>query len=501
MELRQNMQTMVWDKQPVIGMAPSRATDRLWEVLYHALTLTGACGAAIARIQGDRLVTLASAGAGAPAVGSQVSIATSFAGLCAQSGHLLHCEDTQSDERLNAAACRALNVRSILVAPVSSGDAVAGVIVVSSPLPRAFTNSHVAILDALAMVLGRALPKEAKILVQAGPPPKPASAATALRTAAPAAARPVSQAWQATPSPLSQGPCGKTHTHESTVDMQSVTQKDSAPVSLAAAASPLRGDGNVQTRRPATPAAIPAPAANPANTESHQILRFRKSERMIHWSIAIPFLVCFTTALILVIFYNLHPQRPYRLVFSYLHRLSGACLVVLPLWSAMRAYRDRRIHLGNVREALTWGVDEVKWLLLMGPAALNSKIELPPQGKFNAAEKMNFLMVLCTCPLFAATGLLIWSFHVAFLSWVVHLAMAALAAPLMLGHIFMATVNPGTRVGLSGMFSGYVDRHWAAHHYTRWYRKNFAPGHAIEETKRERQGRFITLFQCPSEGE
>jgi cytochrome b subunit of formate dehydrogenase len=44
---------------------------------------------------------------------------------------------------------------------------------------------------------------------------------------------------------------------------------------------------------------------------------------------------------------------------------------------------------------------------------------------------------------------------------------------LMVGHVYMALINPGTKAGLKGMISGYVDRHWARHHYGRWYRENF----------------------------
>jgi hypothetical protein len=51
--------------------------------------------------------------------------------------------------------------------------------------------------------------------------------------------------------------------------------------------------------------------------------------------------------------------------------------------------------------------------------------------------------------------------------------MAVAGIPLVVGHIFMATVNPGTRVGLSGMVTGWVDREWARHHYRRWYREHF----------------------------
>jgi cytochrome b subunit of formate dehydrogenase len=90
--------------------------------------------------------------------------------------------------------------------------------------------------------------------------------------------------------------------------------------------------------------------------------------------------------------------------------------------------------------------------------------------------------------------------HISILSWILHVGMAAIAAPLMLGHIFMATINPETRVGLSGMLTGYVDRHWARHHYTRWYREHFERDHAHDKQGgQSRQPRRPPLLQCPSE--
>ncbi len=44
----------------------------------------------------------------------------------------------------------------------------------------------------------------------------------------------------------------------------------------------------------------------------------------------------------------------------------------------------------------------------------------------------------------------------------------------------MATINPSTRVGLKGMITGFVNRHWAAHHYPKWFRAH----HADEKTDR-----------------
>jgi formate dehydrogenase subunit gamma len=220
-------------------------------------------------------------------------------------------------------------------------------------------------------------------------------------------------------------------------------------------------------------------AANP------KILRFAKSERIVHWAIAGPFLVSFATAIILVVIYNPDSSRPFRSLFAGLHRASGVALIVLPMLAALKSRGDARIHFYNVKQAWTWVYDDFKWLALMGLAAVNSKIRLPEQGKFNAAEKLNFMVLMTTYPLYVATGLLMWLTHLAILSWILHFVMAMLATPLLLGHLFMALINRSSRPGLQGMISGFVDRHWAKHHYRRWYREHHET--ALEQPSGERR--------------
>jgi formate dehydrogenase subunit gamma len=211
-----------------------------------------------------------------------------------------------------------------------------------------------------------------------------------------------------------------------------------------------------------------------AASNADEILRFHRSERHLHWAIAIPFTVCYLTAAILVLVYNAHPVWPLRAVFSWTHRIAGGCLIVLPPLAVARHWRDFRLHVQNVRWGWRWTLDDVKWLLLMGPATFCSRIALPHQGKFNAGEKINFVVIMCTYPIYVATGLTIWFAGVPFVSWLVHVFLAVfVATPLLLGHVFMALVNPDTRVGLSGMLSGLVDRHWARHHYRYWYDQTF----------------------------
>jgi len=241
---------------------------------------------------------------------------------------------------------------------------------------------------------------------------------------------------------------------------------------------------------PPEPNAAESDAGAPTVTEaglSGQILRFRKSEISLHWSIAIPVMVCYATGFILKVFYNLHSGSVSQDVFSWIHRIAGAGLIVFPLFAAIRNWRDYRVHLDNIKVAWTWTIDDLKWLVLMGAAAVSRRITLPDQHKFNAAEKLNFMMVMCTYPLFIATGLLLWMPGLRFWSWVIHVALAMAITPLLLGHIYMALVNPGTRVGLGGMISGYVDRQWARHHYRRWYREVFGDdakgGAEVEEVR------------------
>ncbi|WP_273381677.1 hypothetical protein [Symbiobacterium thermophilum] len=65
------------------------------------------------------------------------------------------------------------------------------------------------------------------------------------------------------------------------------------------------------------------------------------------------------------------------------------------------------------------------------------------------------------------------SFPPALMQWVIltHSGMAMLLGCAVLGHIYLATLMPGFREGLSGMFSGWVPAKWAKDHYRKWYRE------------------------------
>ena len=212
------------------------------------------------------------------------------------------------------------------------------------------------------------------------------------------------------------------------------------------------------------------------DTKSHdedKILRFQKCERIIHWALAIPFIVCYISALIIIIYYNPDPTRPFRDVFSWIHKISGICFIVLPLVVLFSSRRNLKLHFNNMKRAWTWTKEDFKWLGFKGLTLFTKKVSLPEQGKFNAAEKLNFMTLIVTYPIYILSGILLWISQDSLLFLLVHYIAAIISTPFLLGHTFMATTNPETRVAFPGMVTGFVDRNYVKHYHSRWYRENF----------------------------
>ncbi len=211
-----------------------------------------------------------------------------------------------------------------------------------------------------------------------------------------------------------------------------------------------------------------------------KVLRFRAAERQIHWAIAIPVTICVLSATVLVLVYNTDRQRPFRDVVSWIHRISAICMIVLPALAVIRNIDDLKIHLHNMKQAWSWTFEDLKWLFLMGFAAVSTRVQLPAAGKFNAAQKVNFMTTMTTYPLFIFTGVMIWREGASVYYWLAHVSLAAVVIPVLLGHVYMAAFNPSSRAALKGMITGYVDRRWLKHHHARWYRENFEDKRTLE---------------------
>jgi putative methionine-R-sulfoxide reductase with GAF domain len=124
--------------------------SRLNEELVQACVATGATGAAIALVRGDEIVCHASAGPHAPSVGARLDPHSGLSGACIRTREVQHCSDTQTDNRVDAEACRRLGVRSVVVLPLMDREQLFGVLEVLSSQPDAFDKKDLDALQTLA---------------------------------------------------------------------------------------------------------------------------------------------------------------------------------------------------------------------------------------------------------------------------------------------------------------------------------------------------------------
>jgi GAF domain-containing protein len=122
-------------------------------IAERAQLITSASGAAVAIGDNDGMVCRASAGT-APDMGAQLRPDSGLSGYCLRSGELVHCADTQTDPRIDAAAARQLDLGSIIIVPVFVAGRLAGVLEVLSSRPNAFDDRQVIRLERFAELLG-----------------------------------------------------------------------------------------------------------------------------------------------------------------------------------------------------------------------------------------------------------------------------------------------------------------------------------------------------------
>jgi len=129
-------------------------------VAERALTITGADGVAIALAEGDAVICRASSGSVAPDPGARVDPDYGFSGACLASGRVVRCDDSETDQRVDAVVCRSLAVRSMVAVPLLAKETVIGLVEAFSSEPFGFNDSDVRGLTLLAELILSALKPE-----------------------------------------------------------------------------------------------------------------------------------------------------------------------------------------------------------------------------------------------------------------------------------------------------------------------------------------------------
>jgi N-acetylmuramoyl-L-alanine amidase/putative methionine-R-sulfoxide reductase with GAF domain len=130
-------------------------------VAARAVAITGADGVAIALAEENAIVCRAVFGRTAPDKGIRLDPEAGFSGACLRSGQTVRCDDSDSDLRVNAEACRALGARSMIAAPLSAKGRVVGLLEAFSTETFGFNDKDVRSLNLLGeLILAAIRPEE-----------------------------------------------------------------------------------------------------------------------------------------------------------------------------------------------------------------------------------------------------------------------------------------------------------------------------------------------------
>ena len=128
--------------------------DSIMELIAaRAQELTGANAGVVEIADGDEMVYRVTTGEATPFLGVRLKQATSLSGLCVAEGRVLHSDDTSTDPRVDAEACRRVNARSMLCVPLAHQDRTVGVLKVYSPVPNGFDSGDVETLELLSKLI------------------------------------------------------------------------------------------------------------------------------------------------------------------------------------------------------------------------------------------------------------------------------------------------------------------------------------------------------------
>ena len=201
-----------------------------------------------------------------------------------------------------------------------------------------------------------------------------------------------------------------------------------------------------------------------AGAKNHErIKRFQKSEIIYHWVQGLPFLLLLISGGLILLskFYQLEPGiiNSLRIFHKTSATAWGVGLVIAFFFIGFK------VHLENLRQILTWTKDDLNWMVLSPRVIFNSKIKVPDAGKFNPGQKLNMLLVIGYFFGFLTTGLLMWFRGTILVSWYVHVGLFFSALGSLGGHLYLSFIHPSTRIGLGGIFHGWVPRKYVEHHH------------------------------------
>lgn len=197
------------------------------------------------------------------------------------------------------------------------------------------------------------------------------------------------------------------------------------------------------------------------------VARYTSKERGNHWIVALCFILAALSGLALFhpslfFFSSLFGGGPWARI---LHPFIGVVMFLFFCITMVRFWK-----LNRMTDA------DRQWMTQIKAVVMNREKDLPEVGKYNAAQKYMFwLMVICMW-LLILSGIVMWRPYFAYafpidinrIAVVVHALSAVVLVIGTIVHVYAAIWVKGT---LRAMMRGNVSAAWAKHHHPAWYRE------------------------------
>ena len=208
--------------------------------------------------------------------------------------------------------------------------------------------------------------------------------------------------------------------------------------------------------------------------QGQKVERYRKPTRILHWGHAVSFLILLGSGLIIFFFPGsaLSGNGWLRIM----HRVAGIVFIGLPL---LYLLVSGKAALRGMKLAFRWGLDDLEWVRVAPEYYyIRDERAMPPQGFFNTAQKVWWLMVIVLGPVIAITGVLLWIFEASAatqfyqLMLFIHSVSFIISGNMLLIHIYLAVIHPISHPLKTGpwgaMTGGKVTMGYARSHHGKW---------------------------------
>lgn len=158
-----------------------------------------------------------------------------------------------------------------------------------------------------------------------------------------------------------------------------------------------------------------------------------------------------------------------------MHIAIGVIWTIVFLVYAIFGWRHY-LHTEVLRKEVGIDADDIKWLRVRLLRLLNrTNEELPPQGAYNAGQKLYAMMVYTMVPLIMISGW-IMAFHLLgtfAVQWamLLHFLAAGMVVSGLMVHVYMGAVFPEEKPAFYSMITGTVDELYAYRHHFKWWRE------------------------------